>query len=265
MAYRLADPNPVFFDTTGLELCSNGTLTFYDKGTATPKATYSNEALSTVNPNPVSINSAGRAAVQIWLGGDYTVVLKDQLGATVWSRDVIDVTSAGTTIPALVSGQFLSNDGINLDWEVVRQVPDPTGSANKVLGTDGSNLIWVNQTAIPDPDITNTSTSTIIGDGTTKVRFLRGTATGINAGGRTQTVSVTFASAFTDTPFVTVQLTNAASPAVDSANQPSGRVTSVTTTGFTVVWTMGELDDSQSKYNFGAAVTFSYLAVGAVA
>lgn len=265
MAYRFTDPNPVQFDTTGLELCSNGTLTFYVRGTTTPKNTYNAPDLITANSNPVSLTSAGRASVQVWMDGDYTVLLKDELGATVWSRDIYDPESSGTTIPALVSGQFLTNDGINLDWEAIREVPDPTGSANKVLGTDGANLIWVSQTAIPEPDITNTATSSTIGDGTTNIRFLTGTATGTNAGGRTQTVNVTFASAFSSTPiFVTCTLTNAGNLST-AGNNPSQKITSISTTGFTVVWTMGELDDTRAQYDFNAAVSFSYLAIGAVA
>lgn len=265
MAYRFLDPNPVYFKTDATAFAANGTLTFYDQGTATPKNTFNSEALTTANPNPVPLDAAGRANVNVWLSGDYTVVLKDSLGATVWTRDVIDVDAGGTTIPALETGKYLTNDGINLDWQTVREVPDPTGSANKILSTDGANLLWVNQQSIPEPDISNTSTSLTIGDGTIRYRILTGTATGVNAGGRLQTVSVTFPSAFTQTPiFVGVTLNNSAALSGFS-NQPSARVSSKSTTGFTAVWTMGELDDSQSGFNFNAAVTFEYVAIGQVA
>ena len=97
-----------------------------------------------------------------------------------------------------------------------------------------------------------------------KLRHLVGTATGVNAGGRTQTVNVTFASAFTGTPYVQCSLTNPAQLATFT-NNPSYRISSITPTGFTVVWVMGEIDDSRSEFNFNSAVQFGYLAIGPVA
>lgn len=80
MSYRFLDPNPVYFELDGTIIAANGSLTFYDLGTTTPKATYNSSALSIANANPVPLNAAGRASVEIWLSGNYTVVLKDDLG-----------------------------------------------------------------------------------------------------------------------------------------------------------------------------------------
>lgn len=261
MAYRFLDPNPVYFELDGTLIAANGSLQFFNRSTTTPKTTFNSAAMSTANANPVPLDAAGRASTEIWLSGDYTVVLRDDLGATVWTRDVLDSASGGTTIPTLVSGEFLTNDGINLQWDAIRQVPDPTGQANKVLGTDGANLIWENKPAAPTLPITVYSNGIGIGDGTNTFRILQASATGVNAGGRFQTVNVTFPITFTATPSVSVQLTNA-SQVSGFGNNPSSRISSVTTTGFTVVWTMGELDDGQSGFDFNAAVSFVYTAMG---
>jgi hypothetical protein len=88
-----------------------------------------------------------------------------------------------------------------------------------------------------------------------------GSATGSSLGGRTQTVSVTFGTAFTSAPvFVGIQVTS--SSLSSAGNMPSWAITSSSTTGFTVKFTMGELDDSQSKYNFNAGIAFNYVAIG---
>ena len=77
MSYRFLDPNPVLFDTDGITPCANGSLQFYDIGTTTPKNTFNTSALSVANTNPITLNASGRSPVEIWLGGNYTVVLKD--------------------------------------------------------------------------------------------------------------------------------------------------------------------------------------------
>ncbi len=75
-----------FFDSNGDPLAS-GTVRFYETGTTTDKAVYSNVGLSVAASNPYSLNSAGRLAVNIYGSGDYTVLVKDSAAATVFSRD----------------------------------------------------------------------------------------------------------------------------------------------------------------------------------
>lgn len=75
-----------FFDLNGDPLAS-GTINFYVSGTTTDKAVYSNSALSASLSNPYSLNSAGRLAVNVYGSGNYTVLVKDSTGATVFSRD----------------------------------------------------------------------------------------------------------------------------------------------------------------------------------
>jgi len=152
MSYRFFNPAPVFADLLGIKPLAGGSLAFYDLGTTTPKLTWSDAELTVPNPNPVPLDSSGRANVNIFLDGGYSVRLLDAYGATVWTRDVNDGGGAGATIPSLMAGQFLTNDGSTLQWGDVRQVPDPSGSSGNILSTDGSNLVWIPQPTIPEPE-----------------------------------------------------------------------------------------------------------------
>lgn len=264
MSYQLLEPGRVFFNLPALEIAAGGSLTFYEVGTTTPKDTWSDPALTVLNSNPVGLDSAGRSETETWGDGNYDVVLKDADGATVWTREVNSQVVAGATIPALEADEFLTSDGTTLSWQPVSQVPDTTGSEGAILTVAGGIATWVAPAVAEDFDIVVDGNSTTI-DGTGgKLRQLVGSATGVNAGGRTQTVSVTFATAFTNTPAVFCSLKNASALATFT-NQPSWRISSVSGSGFTVVWVMGEIDDTQGGYDFNAAVSFDYLAIGQVA
>jgi|GEM_PF-4881932 len=89
--------------TTGLEqvftnlgiVGSGYKLYFYQTGTTTPKTTYSNEALTIANTNPVILDAAGRPDVGIW-GSDpalYRMVLgtPDSTIITVLLNPIVDV------------------------------------------------------------------------------------------------------------------------------------------------------------------------------
>jgi len=263
MSYQFYNPAPVLFTLTGLVPAAGGSLTFYEVGTTTPKNTHSDPALSVLNSNPVLLDSAGRSATAIWLSGNYDVVLKAAGGATVWTRQVNAPTSAGATIPALVADQFLSNDGTNSIWQPVSQVPDASGSEGYTLGVAGGIATWLAPTVIAETT-TVTGNNLTIGALGGKFSIQTGSRTGANAGGRTQTVSVTFATPFTATPFIGVQLANPSGLSTFT-NQPSSRLSSKSTSGFTVVWVMGEIDDSQGGYDFNAAVVFDFVAMGLTA
>lgn len=65
---------------------SGGLIYTYSAGTTTPKATYTSADGLTANPNPVVLDSSGRA--DIWLGeGAYKLILKTSTGTTI---DTID-------------------------------------------------------------------------------------------------------------------------------------------------------------------------------
>lgn len=89
MAYQLINGRFQAFTDTG-SFAVGYQLYTYDSGTTTPKATYTDATLTSVNANPVVLDARGEA--QVWLGsGAYTFVLKDASGVTVWTVDgVID-------------------------------------------------------------------------------------------------------------------------------------------------------------------------------
>jgi hypothetical protein len=89
LANRFQNPFPQFFNSTPAVYAS-GTLTFYASGTSTPLATYSDRSLSSANDNPLTLNSAGRPSVAIFLQDlAYKVVLKDSSGTEIWSADPV--------------------------------------------------------------------------------------------------------------------------------------------------------------------------------
>lgn len=91
-------PKPQFVDANGAPM-SSGTLTFYTAGTSTPQNTYTDSTGSVANSNPLTLNSRGEPANEIWLsaGVSYKLVLKDSGGSTIWTVDNItgvnDVTA----------------------------------------------------------------------------------------------------------------------------------------------------------------------------
>lgn len=61
----------------------------YQEGTTTPQATYSNEALSSANANPIVANSSGYFSSAIYglKTVNYKLTLKDASGNTLWTQD----------------------------------------------------------------------------------------------------------------------------------------------------------------------------------
>lgn len=155
MSFRFFPPGAQLFTNDGLVLAA-GSLTFTDSGTTTPRTTWSDPAMTTPNPNPVPLDGAGRPNVDIWGDGVYRVTIKNSLGATVGAP--LDNVSGpvGIPSPTLQSGKFLTNDGTNVSWAVIRQVPNPTGQPDgHVLTTDGAgNTAWEvipTTRQVPDP------------------------------------------------------------------------------------------------------------------
>jgi hypothetical protein len=117
-------PRPVFLTNAGAPL-ANGTITFYAAGSSSLLQTFSDEALSVPNPNPLSLNSAGRTSVSATevnvypLAQAYKIVVADSLGTPVYTSDHIEpcapfnVVSGGLvnvviTNPTVTGGVFTS-------------------------------------------------------------------------------------------------------------------------------------------------------------
>lgn len=267
MAFRIFSELNTFYGLTG-QLVANGELRFYDAGTTTPRNVYGDEALTVNNGSTVTLDSSGRPNVDVWGDGDYFVELYDADGVKQGEADdVKEQGGAAALIPSLSgnTGKFLTNNGSVLLWQTIREVPDPTGQANKILGNDGSNLTWVTRpsdgAAGADPDIEVTATSAIVGDSADRMRFLSGTGSASASGGRTTSVAITFASAFSSAP-VYVGITPTISIITGVGYAPVASATNITTTGFTANF---DVNSDQSGANISVPVTFQWFAMGIVA
>lgn len=262
-AFVFYDPRPVFFDLLSTAPLTAGSLTFYDLGTTNPRDTWSDPDMAPahLNPNPVNLDSAGRPSVAIFLDGDYTIKLTDGLngtGATIWTADVVPGADAAFTIPPLVNGQFLTNDGATLQWSAIIQVPDPTGQNGKVLTSTGAGTTWTTLPSAPTLDIVVAANSQRVGDGvsTNKALTQGGTATAPATGTPTTTQAVVFTTTYTTTPIVIAQPT--------SNSQPGGPVvvelTAISTTGFTARFDVAE--GNSGNANIVNPVPFNWIAFG---
>lgn len=255
MSFRILNQAPQYLLPDG-RVNAGGSLTFYETDLTTLKDTWSDEALSTLNSNPVQLNASGQTNTDVWGNGEYGVVCKDALGTILWTRNnVRDVANPGSSIPPLVSGQFLTNDGSVMSWAPVLQVPDPTGSTGYVLSNDGINPTWIPQPTIPDLPVENFSNRVKIG--TLLIQW--GSSSAPASGSRQTGASVTFANAFSDTPYyVGVTPSNYSHTAGGQIGVPA--VHSKSATGFSVHF---DTDDfGQTNASFIAAEPFDWVAFG---
>ena len=187
-----------FFTTTGLPL-NGGYLYTYQAGSTTPATTYSDNAGTIANTNPIQLGTDGRPQVEIWLtyGINYKFVLADSANAVIQTYDnlygIIGVQgTSGTSIPTgLISLWSGSIGSIPTGWNLCdgsNGTPNLTdrfivgaGSSYAVNGTGGAStasLVTANM-----PNHTHTATSVVTDPGHTHTipRTENVTGTGPNA------------------------------------------------------------------------------------
>ncbi len=111
MTNRFTLPYARVFDATGLS--SNGAkLTFYETGTTTPLDTYSDEARTIANTNPVVANSEGRFGSIFLKDQKYKVLLNDSDDNLIWTADPVigtnDASNSSVTIEDGTTGVDLT-------------------------------------------------------------------------------------------------------------------------------------------------------------
>lgn len=122
---RLTDGLEQIFSSLGI-VGSGYKLYFYETGTTTPKTTYSDEALTTPNTNPVVLNAAGRPDTDIW-GAD-TSTYRMILGTP-------DSTSVSVLVSPVKDVDPVNN--FNVD-NIAGLIPIPTAYWGTTLGTSSN-------------------------------------------------------------------------------------------------------------------------------
>lgn len=264
-AFRLLNQFPVYFDRAG-RLADGGELRFFETNTTTPKAVYGNPAKTVNNGSTILIGSDGRASVDVWGDGRYYVRLVDRDGTLIAEANDVEV-AGGTeaTIPSLVNGHFLTNNGSLLLWAPIAEVPDPTGQSGKILGNDGANFLWQAPPAAPppppEPDVTVGTKAFTAGKTSDPVKYFVqcGESSAAASGGRTTSASVTFPTAFAADWHVSI--TQKHNGVTSLASIPSQAVTAQSTTGFSVRFSVEE-NSTFAGWNITSPVPFSWMAVG---
>ena len=268
--FRLLNQAPQYLLADGT-VNAGGSLSFFDTDLTTPRNTWSDPDKTTLNPNPVVLDAAGRAATDIWLDGAYGVVLKDADGVVIWTRNNVELPGGTSTgLPAPVADQFVySPDGVAFVMASILQVPDPTGLSTYILTSDGTGTpVWQQPATvtIPAPDIVvgDDSFQAGVSDDTQKFLLQKGSGSASAGGTKTATATITFGTAFAATPVVHVTPTTASACATANII-PSWAVASKSTSGFTVTFstlTGGTSADNYSASNIVNAVAFDWTAIG---
>lgn len=92
MAGRFYLPRSTAFDANG-DPISGAKLGFFESGTTTPLDTFSDDALTVANTNPVIADSAGRFGDIFLQQADYKVELSDASDNVIWTSDPVRADS----------------------------------------------------------------------------------------------------------------------------------------------------------------------------
>lgn len=251
-------------------MCAGGSLTFSATGTSTPKSVYGEEALSTDLGSSLTLDSAGRTTVDVWLDGDYRVILKDSDAATIWTLDKVndDVAATAYAVPdpnGGTDGQYIATDGTDYYLEDLIAVPTPSGHSGQYLTNDGSVISWATIPAIPTYTTTSlpggiTQGATSFQIGKLLVQF--GSDTAATAAAEYTTDSVTFGTAYATLLHVSCSPTG--SSGFTTRGTGVSQQIAGSTTGFTVRFSAGN-EHGASDWNITTAVTYTWIAFGLVA
>jgi hypothetical protein len=263
MTFQFHNPAPVLWTLSALEPARGGSVQFYAIGTTTNKLTWADAGKATPNPNPVPLDSSGRPEVPLWLEGDYTVTVRDASGSTVDTFDLRDPATGGATIPPLVSGRYLTNNGTSLSWATIRQLPDPTGQAGKVVTTDGASYLFTSLPAPPTLPVDVTANGISIGDGSERLRIVCGTDTAPSSGTNQTTKQIAFGVTFLTPPiWIDVKVNKVP---ISGVALVATAITNITTTGCLATFDTADRHFAGNAENYiNASFPFTWIAIGAV-
>lgn len=234
--HQLINPFVALDNLLGTAKASGGKLYFYELDATTLKDTWQEFDKSTLNENPVTLDSAGRVPAPVWGDGDYTVAFHASDDTViVAATEFRDPAPAEAGLPDATGhdGEYLTATGGTYAWSGPWWPnPDPTGSPGEMVVANGSGDAYILQpqptVEVPEPDIVIADTSVIIGDGSGE-RWMEQTGTGTipAAAARTSNTNITFPVAFTKIRHVEV---TASTYAVNEY----GAGATLTAAGFTV-------------------------------
>ena len=103
-------PFPKFraFNSSGNPLASGKVYTYETGASTTPKTTWTNASKETANANPVILDSRGEA--DIWLDGQYRIVLKNAAGTTQWTVDDVESLAFASHAAVILADQLAGAD-----------------------------------------------------------------------------------------------------------------------------------------------------------
>lgn len=148
----LAPPVVRFSDSNGVPL-AGGFLYSYQAGTTTPLATYSDSTSTTVNQNPVQLDSTGSATV--FLGAStYKLVLENSVGVVQWTQDNIGQPTFSACSFTSVSGLYALHCG-----PAGTDITTPVAIGNPITSPSVNNDIYLNTSSEVGAQITAAATA----------------------------------------------------------------------------------------------------------
>lgn len=166
MPNRFVAPWQQFFanPVTGAPLAL-GQLFFYASGTSTPLATYKDSALTSLNTNPVILDSNGFGENIFLQNLAYKVVLEDANNNTIWTADPVYASDFSTFAQIQPSngnpnGQLAGTQGsvgvpASVAWDFVNNILYVCTLTGSATGTPPPQAVW---TAV-NPGSTSTFTA----------------------------------------------------------------------------------------------------------
>ncbi len=160
MSSRFVLPLESTFDINGKPQVG-AKLEFFGVGLNTRKDTYSDEARTTLNTNPLIADANGRFG-DIWLNGDYDVTLKESDGTALWGPKKI---VSSVTNSSAVATQELTVALMAADTNKTYEIADVVQTAENTTGNGGGgtyDCVTVGTTANVDrPNTYNIIVSTV--------------------------------------------------------------------------------------------------------
>ena len=141
MANLFELPRALWIDSAGNPL-SGGKLYFYEAGTSTALDTYSDNALTSANANPVVANASGYWGAIYLKAQSYKVILKTSADVEVWSQDNVHGSPnvAGTTnilhVATIAAMTALAKSQLSANQQIV------VGGYTAIADGGGGTFYW---------------------------------------------------------------------------------------------------------------------------